>query len=548
MYYLKYIFLLGLFAFGSSPIWAQDPLGGKDTLTLENDRIEDVIESEKPNLKLPYQQIKKGDVTDIQYRSKQFPVDTDFEPAPPRARKLEEIEKEDLPIGFLKLGISRFITPVAQLYLNNEREGEYDLGFNFNHQSVHNDKVELRRFRQNSANLDGTYFMGDNQAKGNLSFYNTTYFNYADSVAGATPEVREDSLKMGFSRLAIGGSLLTSYNPEIEYDYDLSAGVRYYGDRRKNNEFHLVINPSGGYTIEESFRIGLSTNFTFVRGDIAGDGQSRTFFEAYPNISYKSDVFSASAGVVYNAFNNNSDTSSFSNFGPKIEVSVALLEEFNIFAGYSTGMKHNHYYDMIFENPYLANNVLIRPTVEKMNIFGGLQGSIGQKADFSAKVYYKRIENPLIYAIQDNNVYFDALYDSLTKVFGVHLEMNYDIAEDIRVGTALSYNNYNTSTVVEYFHASPVRLDIYGAYTWEEKLTLNGELNLFGPTPFAVDENDEIINRDIFVGVNLSADYRISNRFSVFLALNNILSTNYQRWYNYPGRPIDFQGGLTVAF
>lgn len=549
MQYLKYISLIAFFGLISSQLLAQgDPLGGKDTLTLENERIEDVIESEKPPLKLPYQEIKKGNSEEIDYVSKEFEVETDFEPEPPRARKVDKPEQEALPIGFLKLGIGRFVTPLAQLYLNNKQEGQYDVGFDFTHHSAHNDKVELRRFRKDYANLKGTYFTDENQIEGQLNFYNTTYFNYADTLMAATPEARADSLRMSFSRVNISGNLLTSYNPDIEYDYNLGAGVRYYGDRRSNNEFHLNLQPSGGYTIEDQFRIGLATQFAYVRGDIAGVGQNRIFFEAYPSLTYKSDLFSASVGVVYNAFNNNADTASFSNFGPRIEVNVSLLEEFNLFAGYTTGMKHNHYYDMIFENPYLANNVTIRPTVEKMNIYAGLQGNVGQRADFSAKAYYKRLENPLIYAIQPGEVFFDALYDSLTKVFGVYLEMNYDIAENIKVGTALNYNNYNTTTVEKYFHATPLRFDIHGAYTWEEKLTAKGILNVFGPTPFTTDENNEVVNRNIFVDVNLSADYRISERFSVFLALNNILGTNYQRWYNYPERPIDFQGGLTLSF
>ena len=550
MQYLKYISLAVFFWLMSGQLLAQgDPLAGKDTLVLENERIEDVIESEKPPLKLPYQEIKKGNIEGIEYISRQFEVQTEFEPEPPIARKVDRPEQEDLPVGFVKLGIGRFITPLAQLYLNNKQEGQHDIGFDFTHHSAHNDKVELRRFRKDYANLAGTYFTGENQIQGQFNFYNTTYFNYADTVTGATPEARADSLRMGFSRVNIGANLLTSHNPDIEYDYNLGAALRYYGDRRSNNEFHLNLQPGGGYTIEDRVRIGIATQFTYVRGDIADIGQNRVFFEAYPSLSYTSDVFKASAGIVYNTFNNNADTTSFSNFGPRIEVSVALLEAFNLFAGYTSGMKHNHYYDMIFENPYLANNVLIRPTVEKMNIYAGLQGNVGQRADFTAKAYYKRLENPLIYAIQPNGVYFDALYDSLTKVFGVYLEMNYDIAEAIKVGTALNYNNYNTSTVQKYFHASPLRLDIHGSYTTlEKKLTVSGALNVFGPTPFAVDENSEVINRSIFADVNLSADYRISKRFSVFLALNNLLGTNYQRWYNYPERPIDFMGGLTLSF
>ena len=46
-----------------------DPLGGKDKLVLENERIEDVIDSDKPFLKIPYQEIKEGELSNISYES-----------------------------------------------------------------------------------------------------------------------------------------------------------------------------------------------------------------------------------------------------------------------------------------------------------------------------------------------------------------------------------------------------------------------------------------------------------------------------------------------
>ena len=52
----KFIYIaigLFLFSFIRQASAQNNPLGGKDTLTLENERIEDVIDSDKPFIKLP---------------------------------------------------------------------------------------------------------------------------------------------------------------------------------------------------------------------------------------------------------------------------------------------------------------------------------------------------------------------------------------------------------------------------------------------------------------------------------------------------------------
>ena len=66
-----------------------DVLGGQDTLVLENDRIEDVIESDKPALNFPKSDIPTPSLEDFNYDPLKVFMETDYTPRPPQVKPLE---------------------------------------------------------------------------------------------------------------------------------------------------------------------------------------------------------------------------------------------------------------------------------------------------------------------------------------------------------------------------------------------------------------------------------------------------------------------------
>lgn len=552
MKFFQYIFLLTVFSAWVGSTSAQtDPLAGKDTLTLENERIEDVIDSNKPRLNPPKPKAPKPSTEDIRYDSKDFQIETDFQPNPPNPRPIE-LQTEEQPAygNMVKLGFGRFSTPLLQLYLNNAKERDFDYGVNFTHHSSHNDKIELRNFRQDYGSINGSLQSDVFKLYGKFDMYNTAYSNYANTTDTTTvSDAMKDTLGMGFSRIGFSAGVMSLDDPDLPYYYDLGLKIRSYTGQRENREFHFDIAPTGGFFITEDFSVDVEALLNVGTAKIGGINQRRNFLGFKPAVVYEGTGFQARLGFAWNRFKNNIDSVAYSQLGPWIEASFALFpEELNVIAGVTSGMTYNNYYDMIYENPYLSNSVEIKPTLEKLNVYGGIKGNFGQQFDYSAKVYYKRIENPLIYFTPVDGTFFTAIYDSLMTVVGVHAEVNYDLDSDIKAGAAFNLNTYNTSTIEKNFHAPPARFDIYAAYTWNKKLIVNGELNVYSQTPVSQRENGQVFSRGTFVNVGLSADYRITDKFSVYLKTNNLLSGNYQRWHNYPERPIDFSGGLTFIF
>ncbi|MFK7925019.1 MAG: hypothetical protein AB8H47_23885 [Bacteroidia bacterium] len=556
LYISTFLVMILSFQWGIAQPPTNDPLEGKDDILLENERIEDVIDSEKPFIKPPYQDLKKGDQDPVQFRSKDFYVETDFDPAPPDITPLAKERLDKAKNSYVRLGIGRFLTPVGELYINNGRKKDTDFGLRFTHISAHDDKLPLREFRRDHGTVQASQISKDYTLSGKVHFYNTAYWTaYNDSTVNDTsggaigPESFRDSLRMGFTRFHTFINLRSNSTSRSELHFDTGIGLKIYGDKRDNSEFQLSLYPGVGYDITENFSGDLESEITYIRGRIDDVGANRFFLDAAPIITFNNGLHSVRAGVRFNYFSTNADTASGTNFlGPVIQGRFSIIpDQFAIVAGFTSGMINNTYSDMIYINPYLNRNVDIRPSIEKMNIYAGIEGNISDQFDFAARVYYRQVADQLMFIPTLEDYTFITVYDSLLKNTGLHIELNYDLNEQIRAGGSFNFNAYNSTSFESFFNASPVRLDAYGRYTWDERLRIQADVSYFGRALTAESE-ESFFYRSPFFGVALGADFQIVEQFSAFAKVSNLVGTQFQRWYQYPERGIDFRVGFTLSF
>lgn len=545
--YIFFACLMVVTAFSASG--QNDPLAGQDSIVLENDRIEDVIDSNKPFVKPPYQEIQQASRDDFNFNSQDFYVETDFEPAPPKIKPWPKEKKEALKNNTISLGVGRFLTPYGHLTLHNGPAGNVDLGLDYKHLSAYRDVIPLRRFRQDQGTVYLNAIQRDYTVGASAYLYNTAYFAYADTALLANETAREDSLRRTFTRAKIGANFATNYNPDMPFEADAGIYYRFIAGNGGNSENNIDLLPNAAYFVTPEFKVGLESAITFSSATL-DTGQTRFFLDALPYAEFHNGTVRIRGGVRYNVFRNSLDTSSISNFGGIVELSAGIIpDQFAFLAGYTTGMTNYTYYDLLYQNPYLQQSqVMISPTVEKLNIYIGGKGNLGGTVDYSARIFYKRLENQLMFFNEPDGFYFDLIYDSLMTVTGTQVEVNFHPEDFLDIGGTVNLNIYNTSEQAKFFHATPLRVDLYGVYRWEEKLTARAEVNVFGPRTMSIDAGDNLIRQGTFIGINLSGDYRVTDGFSVFLKVNNLLGSNYQRWHNYPERRIDFMGGVSVAF
>ncbi|HEV7381222.1 MAG TPA: TonB-dependent receptor, partial [Dyadobacter sp.] len=52
----------------------------------------------------------------------------------------------------------------------------------------------------------------------------------------------------------------------------------------------------------------------------------------------------------------------------------------------------------------------------------------------------------------------------------------------------------------------------------------------------------------VIADLNLKIDYLLTKNFSAFVAINNVLGKQYQRYQYYPQQGLNFIGGLSFSF
>jgi hypothetical protein len=62
------------------------------------------------------------------------------------------------------------------------------------------------------------------------------------------------------------------------------------------------------------------------------------------------------------------------------------------------------------------------------------------------------------------------------------------------------------------------------------------------------DLQKEMYNLPTIFDLNFNANYKITNRFSLFAQLNNFGFQQYQRWLGYPVQSFNIMGGLSYTF
>ncbi|MEZ4684636.1 MAG: hypothetical protein R3B47_00760 [Bacteroidia bacterium] len=542
----QYIIILITLGFGTGLFAQNDPLGGQDKIVLENERIEDVINSEKPPMKVPYQEIGEDDIPKLNYQSQDIKVETDFEPDPPSPAAYQPDPLPEVKNNYAKAGFGRYTTPLLDVYLYSGRDQDYDYGLEFSHLSAHSDKVERREFNNNRLGITGSYGLNEQtKVSGQLEVLNRSYWNYGDTVMRAN---LFDTTKMGFTQVSLGANLFRPYEEGNQLDYNLGANIEFHQDKRTNRELHISLIPEVSFAINDELDLGFESKFTVTGAKIAGFGQSRLYGALKPYIRYSSGAVQVVAGLRGSMYNNNADLQGQSLFVPEGELRARILpQELTVFLGHTGGIKYNRYSDLIRTNPYLSSIVEIQPTLEKTNLYAGVSGQIPNLLDYNARVSYRRVGNALIHMVPVDGAYFMLGYDSLMTDLGLHLEVNHDLLKTVKIGAALDVHNYTTSTVADNFHAPPLQLTGYGEYS-QNKLTARTEVNFFGSTPMTVNNENIVENRPVYVDLNLGADYKLTEQFSVWAEVNNLLNSNYQRWWNYTERPFDVKAGITLGF
>ncbi|MFK8058674.1 MAG: hypothetical protein AB8B78_01135, partial [Polaribacter sp.] len=305
---------------------------------------------------------------------------------------------------------------------------------------------------------------------------------------------------------------------------------------------------------------------------ISNLGYSIFTAKIYPEYKmvYKNFIFIAGLKTFASFDTENESTNIF--LLPNLKIQRPVIKDLlNVYGGFFSDLKTNTYKDFTSQNSFVSPTLFITQTVEKQNLFLGINGKITNDLVYNFKYSnIKEEDKPLFLrnnsrsdgssSIVNGNQLkgyeygnsFGIYYDDVTttSIFG---EIEYSLTKNILLGTYATYNTYQITNALEEWNLPTLEASFSAKYKNNKWFA---STNIFyvserkdaiynGQNPSSFNSIETI---EGFMDVNLNGGYHFNDKFSAFLNVNNLLNTKYQRFANFDTQGIQVLGGITYKF
>ncbi|MCD6354801.1 MAG: hypothetical protein J7L95_04550 [Prolixibacteraceae bacterium] len=501
--------------------------------------------------------------------------------------------------GLVRAGVGNYNKPYGEIFFNSQRIKNTIFGLHGKHLSSHGklrleggDRVNAP-FSENEAEMFIKHLYRGSVLSVNLNF-NHNGFNYygypVDSIpAPLKTEGQRINLlgtKQAFSKGGININLKNSTAGSQNTTFDFNFEYHYFGTKTDQREHFGEFTANVKKPLETGVGL-LEAGATFVRTDqifnrnLFALGKSRQFWlMAKPAYYFGNEI--ANVKIGFNGwFVLDNDTDAQTKITPNIRVNFAPVKEIiNIFAGVDGNYINNYYSKIAYENPFVDPQHDVKNSFEKLHFYGGFDGKFATKTNFKISVDYSLInDQPLYYlfkyvyptlgplpatSLVDND--FDILYDNLSQ-----LKFNFEIfhASTDKIDLLISgnYYVYKLDNQSKAWNLPDWDAKVAFGYKITDQLSVTTDIFLIGkrnalivettgsdPRPISFSDLTmpmtklKSYNLNTAIDLNFSANYLITQKFSVFAQLNNFGFQKYERWLGYTVQSFNFLGGISYAF
>lgn len=496
---------------------------------------------------------------DLKYSfiNKQLPVSFQVEPIEPAKIKGEPLVK--LYNGYARLGVGNALLPFGEVYYNNSRSKEYSIGGHvryFYMGEVNN--IEGIENQDLHVELFGQRFWKRNTLSSQVSFdrQDFNYYGYYNlSNPNSRVELPKADLEQYYNRVAAQVALKTTKQDSFNLRH--SGDIRYEltTNAMNHQEHNVVLNANlSQFKNSELYNLDIMVDYNQYQFN-----QNSTIIGLKPQVSTIGEKFRINAGL---GIFIDADTEADFHFYPIAEVKYNIVEDIIVpYVGVNGEKRRVNYASITKENLFVANNIELRNTNEKFNLYGGVRGTLSKKLSFNVSGAFRRTADDYLFVqLADTNrtlsKEFYAVYDEIDEL-SFKGEMAYRINEKITLYGQANYFIFETTNEAEAWHRPDVKASISGEYNLKDKIIVKTDLIFWGEQ-FArgeanLDINGGIIDYNVvklksIFDANLNVEYRYTKRLSAFVQFNNIGGVNFEKYKDYPTQGFNVWGGLTYAF
>jgi hypothetical protein len=385
---------------------------------------------------------------------------------------------------------------------------------------------------------------------GNLRYNRDGYhfYGYDEGI-----EVDRDSIKQIFNDINLDFEIRNS-DADAMIDYGVYGNAHNISDNFNASELGLKTGLFGRYAINENMEAKLGLDFLYASYKNP-EQINRTLVRVHPAFIYKNFGLTLDVGMKIlnhnDTLNNKNNTQIF----PSILVGYDLTDNITAYGKLDGDIDQVTFKSIANENPFVAENIPIAHTNKNLDFQLGLKGSLIQYLAFDIGIRSAIYKNMYFYVNLPNEMNkFGLIYDSgNTSLFQGLLSLSYYKSKTIGTTLSARFNAYSTGDISKAWHKPKFELDYSIWYNFHDKIKFTADLFILSGIQ-ALDLNSSgipegtTVKLDAAVDLNLKVDYLLSEKYSVFVSVNNLLNSNYQIYNRYPTRGLLAMLGLSISF
>lgn len=557
---------------------------GPDGITAEGRQNRVITRSEKAE-QLPVTRDTAIEIPPVRYYVEPSFYEVSFDVEPIDAAKLKIKEPlEKLYPGYVKFGVGNYTMPFLDAYYGSMRSKTSSWGINLKHHSALGEISDVgpAKFSQNYFDFFYKQFLRKHVLKFNTLYHRdvTHYYGYdlGDSLIPAAYRETDDSTRMVYNLIGFQGVLASNgLRDSSKIQHSVGLKYHYLNNIEKLQEHNVVVNTSLSKYLEgENIELNGDFEVDFnslsqpalnqvdtigVVNNVLGSQSNTAIIRLVPYVVNNKILnklqFKGGFGVNIDI----TTTKNYFYFYPELELSYNLFNDVFIpYAGATGGVHRNSWNYLRNDNPFLLSNSNVLNTNEKINVYGGIRGSLSSKWSFNVLARYQKLSNAALYFNDTTFSYenaFAIIYDTIGKTT-LSGQLAFQNGEKVKVFGKAEYFMYNTQNQEFAWLMPDFKVTLSGNVDLADKIIGRANIFLVGNRKsFSyreisdVDANDQgqyVIDLKPYVDANLGLEYRYNKKISIYVDFNNLTASKYQKFNKFPVQRFNVLGGFTFKF
>lgn len=462
----------------------------------------------------------------------------------------ERAGQPDALNNYIKLGAGNYGRFLGEAFVSGRTSEDLVFTTQLKHLSAATGPVDGKNSANSTTNfkVGGKYIMSKSKVEVGLNYDRQNYYFYGYKPQPETVTVNRDTLRQTLNQFGINLGFENT-DASVAVDYSVKTSLNTLKDRYNASELDWGTKLTASVPISDSFYALLEAD-AFVSQRVDRLTYDRNLFRVKPTFKYVSELFSVTAGL--NAVNETDNqlkinkTKAF----PILNIDVVPITGLHVFAGWNGDIIRNTLKSMLSENQWLGPNVIIANTEKTADFYGGVKGESVEGFNYEGRVSFAQYRNFYHFnnSLADTSR-FSILYDpQKTKVLTISGQAGYNYNDLFKTSLKVNYFDYAVGALEDAWHRPDLTLNWFNALAISKKLFVTADLYVLKGIKAKNFQSGKVTKLPVITDLNLKIDYLLTRNFSAFVAINNILGKQYQRYQYYPQQGLNFVGGLSFSF